>query len=622
MYYFLRITPANVLYALWLSLRRPVAVWKIDLPQWLAKRFARARPYRVLTRDEWLLAHDRAFDLWKRSAFPLLSARHRRTVCIDGREVDLSRNLWQLLAGDFEALSIFVDVVTASGGGGACVIEPRIASAFSDEELRSMFPSVRIERSFANRALEHLQEWGVAFGHLMRLVIHTGLSFSSGCEPLGVRRIAWLGISPQEVPDRDDRLDFSWAAKCGCVRASDVAYFLPHERTPAQRQYLEAHGIACVEPVDAMAILPRAVRLRVMAASLGAFLRALSAPALTAPLIARLMARAPHWNAIFDVLGTTTYVTTTSYSWPEKPELALAGVRGIRSIIWAYSANSITFSIEAAQFRNVGVLRSIVIASEFWVWNDAYRDWLEKRRIDVPGSRYEIHVFGPLMCGNAALLDIDPPSARERLGLPRGGRCIGVFDMPPLTDTWRDRFGGGPPMVDNDAYIAFWRLIQHILERVPDCFALIKLKRDFTHPYREFPEFLHALLDENGPLARSGRVRRVDVNVDPYLPIAACDVALGIPYTSPVLAARSAGRPGYYLDPLRRARFPANVDYRALTLSSEDEAVAAVTRAFSAPGELVKADAVTPPRAHAPFHRDDATRECPFDARAVRERAA
>ena len=36
MYYFLRITPANVLYALWLTLRGPVAAWKIEVPAWPA----------------------------------------------------------------------------------------------------------------------------------------------------------------------------------------------------------------------------------------------------------------------------------------------------------------------------------------------------------------------------------------------------------------------------------------------------------------------------------------------------------------------------------------------------------------------------------------------------------
>ena len=63
MYYFVRITPANFLYALWLSLRGRVAAWKIVLPEPFARRFERLRPYRIWSRDEWLLAHDRAFEV-------------------------------------------------------------------------------------------------------------------------------------------------------------------------------------------------------------------------------------------------------------------------------------------------------------------------------------------------------------------------------------------------------------------------------------------------------------------------------------------------------------------------------------------------------------------------------
>ena len=51
-------------------------------------------------------------------------------------------------------------------------------------------------------------------------------------------------------------------------------------------------------------------------------------------------------------------------------------------------------------------------------------------------------------------------------------------------------------MVDTETYIAFWDVIERILERVPDCYALIKLKREFTHVYREFPDRLKELLGE------------------------------------------------------------------------------------------------------------------------------
>jgi polysaccharide biosynthesis PFTS motif protein len=383
----------------------------------------------------------------------------------------------------------------------------------------------------------------------------------------------------------------------------DVVYFVPQNLNARQKAWLDDRGIACIEPADTYAVLPPETRFAAIGRAIAGFIAALSRPAAIAPLLARLIARAPYWDALFTELGITTYVTTTSYSWPEKPELAVAAARGIRSIIWAYSANSLTFTVEDPRFRDLGVARSIVIAGEFWVWNRAYAEWLEKRRVETPGPPCKVRVVGPLMCGNAAWLGAQAAAARSRLGLPREGLCIGAFDMPPITDAWRDRFGGGPPMVDTETYIEFWKVIERVAKRIPGCYVLVKLKRDFTHAYREFPDFLRALLDEHGEHVRAGLVRRVDVNVDPYLPIAACDIAIGIAYTSPVLAARTAGRPGYYLDPLKRAYFPSHTDFSRITLHTEDELVDAVLRARrDCPAMLEPAEAVTPPPPTVPLH--------------------
>ena len=245
-----------------------------------------------------------------------------------------------------------------------------------------------------------------------------------------------------------------------------------------------------VEPAETFSVLSAdGLAWRLPVRSIGGFFSALTCPSVAGAFVARFMARAPYWDALFTALGTKAYVTTTSYSWPEKPELAVADARGIRSIIWAYSANSLTFSISDPAFRDVGVVRSIVIANEFWVWNRAYGQWLEQRRVEAR-EPYTIRIVGSLMCGNPALLELDARAARERLGLPARGLCIGVFDMPPISDAWRDRFGGGPPMVDTETYIAFWDVIERILGRVPDCYALIKLKARFHHLPRipRFPE--------------------------------------------------------------------------------------------------------------------------------------
>lgn len=595
--YFVRVTPANYVYALLLSFRRPVAVWKVGVPEWLAKRFQRVRPYRIFTRDQWLLAHDAAFDLWKTRAFPIISRRHRVLAGVGGRNVDFSRNLWQMLGIEFEALSLLDSMLQqtrTAADGAPCIVEPRVARAFKASELEALFPRVSIARSPANRWLESVHEWSVSAAHLARTLLFAASSFFRPRLQVGPRAVVWLGVSAVEIPDTDARLNFAWASQYGYLDPRQVLYFLPSALQPDQAAYLHARKLQTLEPGEVFAVLSPKASLQVAMRSIAGFCAALTRPSTAAAFVARFMSRAPYWHTLFTTAATRAYVTTTSYSWPEKPELAVAAAAGIRSIIWAYSANSLAFSIADRTFRDTGITRSILVANEFWAWNKAYAHWLVQRQVEG-NIACSIRVVGPLMCGDPRLLRLDARTARERLGMPATGICIGVFDMPPISDAWRDRFGGGPPMVDMEMYVAFWALIERIVERVPESMALIKMKRGFGHLYREFPPMVKALLDEEGVYVKTGRVHIVDVNVDPYLPIAASDVALGITYTSPILAARGIGRPAYYVDPLGRANFPPNRDYAALTLTSEEEVVAMVLAAKSGLRAPATANTAIPP---------------------------
>ena len=285
------------------------------------------------------------------------------------------------------------------------------------------------------------------------------------------------------------------------------------------------------------------------------------------------MARAPYWEELVEALRLKAYVTTSN-SWPENPELAVMKARGVRSVIWSYSANSLRFALKTPDFRDVGVLRSVIVTGEWWVWNDASRDWLKQREA-VAGPR--LTVAGPLMCGNPANLALAPSAARKLLGVPESGLCVGVFDVACLNDRWREQFGQGPGLIDLDTYSAFYDGLLVLLDRVPGSFLLIKPKREIGDVYREFPANVKALLSGELPGHYAQRVFTMDINVDPYLPITASDVVVGMTYTSSVLAAYTVGRLGLYYDPKARANCPAHRDLKALTVQSLDELVTKVS---------------------------------------------
>ena len=222
----------------------------------------------------------------------------------------------------------------AAGSEPARVVAPRIAAAFSDAELALMFPGVRIVHSTRTACSRTRRSGSSPRRTSDARSSWLGMSLA-GNPDLGRRAIAWLGISPQEIPEREGKLDFAWAARFGHASPGDVAYFVPQDLTAAQRGFCDSRKIAYVEPADTFCVLPMQTRFRVLGAAFSAFLGALALPGLIGPFVARLHGPRAVLGALFTELGTTTYVTTTSYSWPEKPELAVASARGIRSIIWA-----------------------------------------------------------------------------------------------------------------------------------------------------------------------------------------------------------------------------------------------------------------------------------------------
>jgi hypothetical protein len=604
LFFFARVTPFNLVYAWWLSLRAPVVVWRIELlPECLVRRFQRLRPYRLFRLDEWLLAHDACFDAWKRDVLPGFMREQRSAARYRGRHIDFSCIRWQMLGVEFESLyllAVAAGRLTAERAQRPIIVAPWIARVFNDGRLQQLFPEVRFRFSTAHQILENLHEKAVSAAHLARTLLNALRSLLLPRCDAGGLRIAWLGISPQEIPDQDDRLDFSWAAHYGILPEGSVLFLLPGSASAAQQSYLARLGIRSAGPVEAFAYLSAGARLRVIAAALRDLCAGLLS--LKDPLLVRFLARACWWNELVDALRLKAYVTTTSYSWPEKPELPVMQARGVRSIIWSYSANSLLFSIGAPGFRDVRILRSLIVADEFWVWNRAYAQWLEKRAVQNSPSRPDIQVVGPLMCGNPRHLDLAPAAARERLGLPATGKCIGVFDVPHPNDRWRDAFGGGPGMFDLASYAAFYDGIRAVLDQIPGTFALVKLKRAFDDIWRDFPASLRELVDEASPYVSNGRIHLVDVNVDPYLPVAASDVAIGMTYTSPVLAARSAGRPGYYYDPHARANYPSHPELKSITIQTPDALVAAVRHAIESGLTDLTASLreITPPSARFP----------------------
>src|SRR5436190_13862838 len=102
--------------------------------------------------------------------------------------------------------------------------------------------------------------------------------------------------------------------------------------------------------------------------------------------------------------------------------------------------------------------------------------------------------------------------------------------------------GHGPTVYPPAMLEQFFRDLEGLL-RLPEIVLIVKPKRSLQDPRREFASSMHRLLGSN-------RAIEVPHDIDPYIPVSLADVCVGVPFTSPVIAALYSGRGGLFHDPM------------------------------------------------------------------------
>lgn len=128
-------------------------------------------------------------------------------------------------------------------------------------------------------------------------------------------------------------------------------------------------------------------------------------------------------------------------------------------------------------------------------------------------------------------------------------RYLAIFDINPVNKEGQLALQLGPLVVTEELVEAFYKDLIRLLEDFPDIRLLVKTKRR-DHPYRTKPPSLKRLVDQRSDWVRVGRVIEMDPEINPYIPIGTADLAVGLPFSSPVIAALHFGRRGIYHDPL------------------------------------------------------------------------
>jgi hypothetical protein len=510
-----RLNPLTLPLAWLWSLLVPVKYWRSEyLSQRRLRRFEVLDPADHFSVEDWHRTLEEAF-----LAF-------RRQTANEQPEGEFALSLRQWRAVEFEERFLFYELV------------------------RRCAPAAR-RTGLGFALLDALWLGVVAFGKTLKQAL--SMFRSSACAGDSPCALFWTGISAAEVAVADQRLSFSFAVERGFIAPGECLFFLAQPPPAAGAERLRRLGVRWTT-VSAFGFLPLGVKLRALMALLGIALRGLVA-SVNGPagfVLWRMRAESVPWLAAARHLQCRTYLTSVSNAWPEPPPVEALRSAGVRTVNWSYGANTYCFSVADPSFKDLGLLRSVSAAAEIWVWNEGVERWLQARSLGPPTA---IRLIGPVMSGDARWLNRTPRAARAAYGLPesRARRYLAVFDVPPVTREVRLAIGHGPSVYAQSMLEQFFRDIVGLLKR-QEIVLLLKPKRSLNDAQRSFADSMQRIVDANSEWCRTGRVVVLPHDIDPYIPVAMADICIGVPFTSPVIAALESGRAGLFHDPTGELR--------------------------------------------------------------------
>ena len=538
-----RVNPLNLPVANLVSRFRPVYFWRREqLSPESTARFAQIDPSDLFDLEAWQTAGEAAFVRWRDV--------HAHIANNVRSPESATRRFWKQRASIlFEERHLFLAMIARLAAKDAG-LNGRIASSWIDSLGRDPETESRLAGRFGRSLL---------FGSLDRLWLMVRLMGSmwrqlgrlrrsSGTPMEDSAELLWTGISPAEIADSDGQLDFAFLVARGLIEPGRCVFILPAEPRPDAKARLAALNLRWVR-ADALGNMPAKSRLSAALSILAAGMKGVMLGIFSPEILASAMTRC-EGSAVFELarsLGVRVYLTSVTACWPEQSEVPLLSEGGVRTVNWSYGANTFCYSSLDPAFRDLGIPRSIPSASDVWIWSDDVREWLASRHL---GRAPVIRETGPVMCGDSRWCAMRPDEARLRYGLSQseGQVFISVFDVPPLSREGRLAVGHGPSNFPAGMLDRFFSDCERLLEEFTNVVLVVKPKRALADRFREYPPAMERVLSGQSRGSAVGRILLLPHNIDPYIPVALSEISIGVPFTSPVIVARTSGRIGYFHD--------------------------------------------------------------------------
>lgn len=366
--------------------------------------------------------------------------------------------------------------------------------------------------------------------------------------PATGRPLLWLGLSPAELSAESgelNALEFVRARRLPLFDSGPLYISAPWRRGAPEDHVADVHACISADPVRHAAGQHLAARLvwQLVRESFVVMVRicrdGLRDDGLGL-LLARDYAELPRMRVWLSSVRPRAIVLTNSMFGTHPLWLALAPAAGAEVVMVFYATNVQPMTLRGGRPPVPGDPGyALLECMRFEVWTPAQKQWLTSLGID----RDKVHVAGVVVWGSyAAWRTPDTPAPALRT---RRIRRIGLFDVVPPSAAYYLQFGLG------NNYYEYDRMAQLLTDVVqlaqlwpgekPEVLLKPKRRRMAIHDPRYYTLRDHYLA--NGSL--SAHV----LPTNPIDAVAACDLVIAPPFSSPTVIAEQMGIPACFYDP-------------------------------------------------------------------------
>ncbi len=364
--------------------------------------------------------------------------------------------------------------------------------------------------------------------------------------------ILWLGLGAPELnpaPGELNALDFVRGRRLPLFREGLPIYVATPWKT-ATEHVPDIEAFLCPDPIRAMSVgLHLRDVLSLMKDSLVAALRilrdAFRHDGLFLPL-AREYADLPRMRSWFPKVRPRAVLMTNSMYSSHPLWVAYAAQHQCDVVMLFYATNVIPLYFVGARDSVPGDLGyRLLECARFEVWNEAQKQWLMS--LGIPEER--VNVAGIIVWGRDDALTT--PRDKQAGRATRVCR-VGVFDVIPPNPAYFLQFGIGDNYYSIERMSALLADVVEVASRLPgpQIEIVVKPKRARLAIHAEgYFELLDALV-------REGKIKVGALPANPIDAVAACDMVISAPFSSPSVIAAEMKIPSCFYDPVGLLREP------------------------------------------------------------------